>query len=201
MAYLVISPGSCGEFIQGYANGSSFMVTCPINRYSYAYSGFDGIGDILPDKAAEAVKRTLVYLKRPDTIVPIKLKSYIPRGKGLASSTADISAVCQATALSVGEILSPRELATIALSIEPSDATFFEGIVEFDYRDGKVIREMGHCPDMQILIYDCGGEVDTMSFNNRKDLISLQKSNQTEIEKAMYFFCLLYTSPSPRDCS
>lgn len=143
MAYLVISPGSCGEFIQGYANGSSFMVTCPINRYSYAYSGFDGTGDILPDKAAEAVKRTLVYLKRPDTIVPIKLKSYIPRGKGLASSTADISAVCQATALSVGEILSPRELATIALSIEPSDATFFEGIVEFDYRDGKVIREWG----------------------------------------------------------
>ena len=59
--------------------------------------------------------------------------------------------------------------------------------MEFDYRDGKVIREMGHCPDMQILIYDCGGEVDTMSFNNRKDLISLQKSNQTEIEKAMYF--------------
>lgn len=176
MAYLVISPGSCGEFIQGYANGSSFMVTCPINRYSYAYSGFDGNGDILPDKAAEAVKRTLVYLKRPDTIVPIKLKSYIPRGKGLASSTADISAVCQATALSVGEILSPRELATIALSIEPSDATFFEGIVKFDYRDGKVIREMGHCPDMQILIYDCGGEVDTMSFNNRKDLISLQRA-------------------------
>ena len=59
--------------------------------------------------------------------------------------------------------------------------------MEFDYRDGKVIREMGHCPDMQILIYDCGGEVDTMSFNNRKDLISLQKSNQTEIEKAMSF--------------
>ena len=51
-----------------------------------------------------------------------------------------------------------------------------------------MIREMGHCPDMQILIYDCGGEVDTMSFNNRKDLISLQKSNQTEIEKAMYFW-------------
>ncbi|MFR6110045.1 MAG: hypothetical protein ACLUIQ_00315 [Dialister invisus] len=50
-----------------------------------------------------------------------------------------------------------------------------------------MIREMGHCPDMQILIYDCGGEVDTMSFNNRKDLISLQKSNQTEIEKAMSF--------------
>ena len=170
MAYLVISPGSCGEFIQGYANGSSFMVTCPINRYSYAYSGFDGIGDILPDKAAEAVKRTLVYLKRPDTIVPIKLKSYIPRGKGLASSTADISAVCQATALSVGEILSPRELATIALSIEPSDATFFEGIVEFDYRDGKVIREMGHCPDKNQSLEVIGKAATISAFANQKIL-------------------------------
>lgn len=143
MAYLVISPGSCGEFIQGYANGSSFMVTCPINRYSYAYSGFDGTGDILPDKAAEAVKRTLVYLKRPDTIVPIKLKSYIPRGKGLASSTADISAVCQATALSVGEILSPRELATIALSIEPSDATFLRGLWSLITVTGKLFGKWG----------------------------------------------------------
>lgn len=37
MAYIVSSPGSCGEFIQGYSNGTSFMVTCPINRYSYAW--------------------------------------------------------------------------------------------------------------------------------------------------------------------
>ena len=30
MAYVVSSPGSCGEFIQGYTEGASFMVTCPI---------------------------------------------------------------------------------------------------------------------------------------------------------------------------
>lgn len=188
MAYLVRAPGSCGEFIQGYANGSSFMVTCPINRYSYAYCGFKGRGDILPSKAAEAVRRTLLYLKRPEEMVPIKLKSYIPKGKGLASSTADISAVCQAAALSIGKTLSSREIASIALSIEPSDATFFDGIVEFDYREGKVIREMGACPPMQILIYDCGGEIDTMAFNHRNDLIALQKRNESEIRKAMILF-------------
>ena len=55
MAYLVTSPGSCGEFIQGYAEGTSFMVTCPINRYSYAISDFAGEGDFLPQKAKEAV--------------------------------------------------------------------------------------------------------------------------------------------------
>lgn len=59
----------------------------------------------------------------------------------MASSTADISAVSQAVALSLGRKLSEREIADIALSIEPSDATFFKGIVQFDYREGRLIRE------------------------------------------------------------
>ncbi len=188
MAYLITSPGSCGEFIQGYAKGSSFMVTCPINRYSYALSGFDGPGDTLPPKAQKAVRLTLNYLHHESDEIAIKLKSYIPRGKGMASSTADISAVCQAAAMSVGKRLSNQEIAEIALSIEPSDATFFDGIIEFDYREGKIIREIGKSPDMQILIYDCGGEIDTMIFNSRNDLIKLQKSNEADIVKAMDLF-------------
>lgn len=188
MAYLVTSPGSCGEFIQGYADGTSFMVTCPINRYSYAMSNFAGEGDFLPQKAKEAVIHTLKYVHHENDDVSIKLKSNIPRGKGMASSTADISAVCQATALNFGVRLSNLEIARIALAIEPSDATFFNGIVEFDYRYGKVIREIGHAPDMQILIYDCGGEIDTMAFNSRNDLPELQKKNEADIIKAMELF-------------
>ena len=188
MAYLVTSPGSCGEFIQGYAEGTSFMVTCPINRYSYAISDFAGEGDFLPQKAKEAVIRTLKYIHHKNDNVSIRLKSHIPWGKGMASSTADISAVCQATALNFGVKLSNREIAKIALSIEPSDATFFKGIAEFDYRYGKVIREMGDAPDMQILVYDCGGEIDTMAFNSRNDLPELQKKNEADIIKAMELF-------------
>lgn len=188
MAYLVTSPGSCGEFIQGFIDGTSFMVTCPINRFSYALSGFTGEGDKLPEKSEQAVERTLDYLGENIKSVPIRLKSSILRGKGMASSTADISAVCQATALCVGKKLSEREIAKIALSIEPSDATFFKGIVQFDYRCGKIIREMGQCPDMQILVYDCGGEIDTMLFNSRDDLLSLQQSNEMEIKKAVQLF-------------
>ena len=188
MAYLVTSPGSCGEFIQGYADGTSFMVTCPINRYSCAISNFAGEGDFLPQKAKEAVIHTLKYIHHENDDVSIKLKSNIPRGKGMASSTADISAVCQATALNFGVRLSNLEIARIALAIEPSDATFFNGIVEFDYRYGKVIREIGNAPDMQILIYDCGGEIDTMAFNSRNDLPELQKKNEAEIIKAMELF-------------
>lgn len=187
MAYVVSSPGSCGEFIQGYAEGSSFMVTCPIDRFSYAFSGFEGEGEPLPPKALSAVEKTMAYLGE-EKRVPLKLKSHILKGKGMASSTADISAACQAAALACGRKLSEREIADIALSIEPSDATFFKGVVQFDYREGCLIREMGLCPAMQILVYDCGGEVDTMLFNSRNDLVDLQKSNETKIKEALSLF-------------
>ncbi len=187
MAYLVSSPGSCGEFIQGYMAGASFMVTCPINRYAVAMVDEKEIG-ALPEKAARAAAAAASYLGESAEALPVRLISSIPKGKGLASSTADISAVAQAVALHFGRKLSPEEIAKIALSIEPSDATFFEGVVQFDYREGKLIRPMGLCPAMDILIFDCGGEVDTMAFNSRSDLISLQQSNEEEIKRALALF-------------
>ena len=188
MAYIVSSPGSCGEFIQGYMDGISFMVTCPINRYSYAMSQFDGPGDRLPKKAALAVKKTLNYLGEEDRDIPIRLKSNILPGKGMASSTADISAVAQAVALSCGKRLTAHEIADIALSIEPSDATFFNGIVRFDHRGGTLIQQIGDCPPLKILIYDCGGEIDTVDFNTRADLVDLQKENEKYIKIALNLF-------------
>lgn len=188
MAYIVSSPGSCGEFIQGYMDGISFMVTCPINRYSYAMSQFDGPGDRLPKKAALAVKKTLNYLGEEDRDIPIRLKSNILPGKGMASSTADISAVAQAVALSCGKRLTAHEIADIALSIEPSDATFFNGIVRFDHRGGTLIQQIGDCPPLKILIYDCGGEIDTVDFNTRADLVDLQKGNEKYIKIALNLF-------------
>lgn len=188
MAYIVSSPGSCGEFIQGYMDGISFMVTCPINRYSYAMSQFDGPGDRLPKKAALAVKKTLNYLGEEDRDIPIRLKSNILPGKGMASSTADISAVAQAVALPCGKRLTAHEIADIALSIEPSDATFFNGIVRFDHRGGTLIQQIGDCPPLKILIYDCGGEIDTVDFNTRADLVDLQKENEKYIKIALNLF-------------
>lgn len=188
MAYIVSSPGSCGEFIQGYMDGISFMVTCPINRYSYAMSQFDGPGDRLPKKAALAVKKTLNYLGEEDRDIPIRLKSNILPGKGMASSTDDISAVAQAVALSCGKRLTAHEIADIALSIEPSDATFFNGIVRFDHRGGTLIQQIGACPPLKILIYDCGGEIDTVDFNTRADLVDLKKENEKYIKIALNLF-------------
>lgn len=188
MSYVVCVPGSCGEFIQGYCHNHSFMITCPINRYAKAEIHEKGPETDLPPKASAALQATLHYLGKTELDASVSLQSDIPVGKGMASSTADIAAVAQAAALYSGRRLTGQEIASIALSIEPSDATFFKGIVEFDYREGKVIRSLGPCPPMQILIYDCGGKINTILFNARKDLIALQKSNEGKIRKACRLF-------------
>lgn len=187
MVYVVEAPGSCGEFIQGYAKGRSFMVTCPIARYARAEGRPGPQREKLPAKA-ELARRIALERVQSETDVDVTLVSHIPVGKGMASSTADISAVAQAAALAAGRKLSPEDIASIAIAIEPSDATFYEGIVQFDYRNGRLLRPLGAAPKAKILIYDCGGEVDTLAFNARDDLIALQRENESSIHEAVALF-------------
>ena len=188
MTYTVRAPGSCGEWIQGFLDGTSFMLTCPINRYSVAEAREGTPISRLPQKAEMARRRTLAHLGMSSRAIDVRLSSEIPMGKGMASSTADISAVCMATALACGQSLTPEEIAKIAISIEPSDAIFYSGVVRFDYRKGRLIKKLGSAPAMRILVFDCGGEVDTLVYNSRKDLISLQKENENIIRKAVALF-------------
>lgn len=187
MVYVVEAPGSCGELIQGYCQGHSFMVTCPIARYARAESRPGPQTEVLPVKAELARRRVLAYIQA-ESEVSVRLTSEIPVGKGMASSTADISAVCQAAALAAGRKLTAEEISGIAISIEPSDATFYRGIVQFDYRRGELLRPLGPAPEAKILIYDCGGEVDTLTFNSRADLVALQKENEKDISRALSLF-------------
>lgn len=195
MVYVAVAPGSCGEFIQGYAWGHSFMVTCPIDLYSYAEGRQrtmeemrQGEAEKLPEKSEKARARTMKYLGGENGTVNIRLTTEIPVGKGMASSSADISAVCQASAMALGKHLSSEEIGRIAVSIEPSDAVFYRGIVQYDYRKGMLIRRLGECPEAKLLVFDCGGSVDTLAFNSRKDLVALQQANEKEIRRAVDLF-------------
>lgn len=192
MTIYVRSPGSCGEFIQGSLNGNSFLVTCPINRYSYAMSNvahpLRNYYISMQNKSRLARLKTLDYLGIKDTNVSVYVRSDVPQGKGMASSSADISAVAMATALAHGQQLTMDELSELALSIEPSDATYFPCIVQFDYLHGKITRPLGECPPMTILIFDEGGAIDTVSFNKRMDLPSLIREKEGLIEEALALF-------------
>ena len=166
----VRAPGVCGELAQGVIEGIHFLVTCPVDFYSRVKVDIyaDGPGVEAPedcDKAAAAVRRTLFHLKNAKVRAKLTINNPIPRGKGMASSSADLAAAIAATGLALGEELSPYQIAQIALSIEPTDGIMIPGVALFDHRAGIIRESLGPPPPMEIVALDLGGTVDTVQFN------------------------------------
>jgi len=167
---IVRAPGVCGELAQGVIEGIHFLVTCPVDFYSRVkvdiYS--DGPGVEAPqdcEKTAAAVRRTLFHLKNAKVRAKLTINNPIPRGKGMASSSADLAAAIAATGLALGEEISPYQIAQIALSIEPTDGIMIPGVALFDHRAGIIRESLGPPPPMEIVALDLGGTVDTVQFN------------------------------------
>ena len=166
----VRAPGVCGELAQGVIEGIHFLVTCPVDFYSRVKVDIyaDGPGVEAPedcDKAAAAVRRTLFHLKNAKVRAKLTINNPIPRGKGMASSSADLAAAIAATGLALGEEISPYQIAQIALSIEPTDGIMIPGVALFDHRAGIIRESLGPPPPMEIVALDLGGTVDTVKFN------------------------------------
>jgi L-threonine kinase len=186
--YTVKFPGSCGELMQGITGGRNFHVTCPINLFSEISISINKNSGIICDsnhcKSIKAMKKTLEYFDANDFGGVIRIKSEIPPGKGMASSTADISGVIFATTLALNETISETEIAKIALSIEPTDGTIFKNICLFDHKKGLLFEELGDIPENKLLVIDPGGIVDTIEFN-KKNNYELLSENEKDISKAL----------------
>jgi L-threonine kinase len=191
MSLIVKSPGSCGELVQGTLAGQPFLITCPIDLYSeihYVSPGFPTA--VLGEKSLAVLTRVLAYLQAEYTVAqyqqkfPFQQRSALPVGKGMASSSADLSCLCQAVAISLGKTLSVDEIADLCLAIEPTDGTFYPEIMLFDHVAGKLRRRLGNPPQLFIAVFDAGGEVDTLSFNKRSDLSVLNKAKESQVKEA-----------------
>jgi len=187
MKVTVKAPGSCGELAQGTMDGKNFLITCPID----VYSEVTVITDVYTprhagNKVLTAIDKTIQYLQIKGRSFYVSIKSDLPIGKGMASSSADISATCQCIALSAGTLLTPDEIADIALSIEPTDGIFYPGIILFDHIHGSIRQYLGDVIPMHIVIFDVGGEINTLHFNKRHDLKKLNEVNECQVRQAVY---------------
>lgn len=156
------APGVCGVLAQGVLGDMPFSVTCPVDFFSRVRVELssDGPGIVATshcEKTVAAVRRTLAHLRQAKLRAEVQVNSPIPRGKGLGSSTADLSAAIAATALALGRELSPYDIAQIALSIEPSGGAMMPGLALFDHRAGMVRESLGSPPPMEIVALDFGG--------------------------------------------
>jgi L-threonine kinase len=102
----------------------------------------------------------------------------------MASSSADIAAACAAAARALHISLTPDDIKDIALSVEPTDGVFFPGVVALDHIRGGAVTNLGAPPPMRIAIWDFGGQVDTLLFNRRRDLVRLRREAQGDFAEA-----------------
>jgi len=199
MTATVRAPGSCGELVQGTLDGENFLITCPVDLYTEVTvaPGAPGRSNA-GDKTVAAVRLTWERLGVAPGPFTLTVRSDLPRGKGMASSSADISAACQAAAVAVGRRLAADEIADIALAIEPTDGIFYPGIAMFDHVRGRIRRLLGDPPPMSVLIFDAGGCVDTIEFNCRADLAVLNAAKESEVRRAADLIAL---GLARRDCA
>jgi L-threonine kinase len=178
-------PGSCGELAQGIINGGDLLITCPISWHSAVEFNFsERAGDEKENCKSYAAVRNFLSSRGCGRRFSLKIESQLPRGKGMASSSADIAASCAAAAKALGEAVAPDEIKNIALAIEPTDGVFFPGIVAFDHVRGGTLVNLGEPPKIKLAIFDFGGEIDTIDFNKRADLKPLRRAKQEEFAEA-----------------
>lgn len=192
-------PGTCGEWLQGAKNGTPFLIGCPIDQYVEVETRCsDEKGQrleknnvwSLPQQKVKTVKALTLLADQYGLNLKGKVDflSELPVGKGMASSTADLSATIAAVLSSLEISWEPVDIARIALAIEPSDPVMFPGITEFAHQDGKYMRELGPNVSAKLLVLDWGGTLDTQGFNARSDLNAHYRKHETVIRKALSLF-------------
>ncbi|AFM41396.1 putative kinase involved in propanediol utilization [Desulfosporosinus acidiphilus SJ4] len=187
-------PGTCGEWVQGAHKGIPFLVDCPIDRFSEIRVTVDLFSNRweLPSQKTK-VLQVLNFLKE-DLDLPalggeVEFLQQLPEGKGMASSTADISAAAAALLLALNQNPSSEQLMKLAMRIEPSDSVMFPGITAFDHVQGHNYKILGTTVPAIFLALDWGGSIDTKLFNARPGLSEHYRRFEETIGRAYKLAC------------
>jgi L-threonine kinase len=129
----------------------------------------------------------LEYYNREDLGGIIEIDSSLLTSKGMASSTADIAGVIAGVMNALDKDINLEVIKNIILSIEPSDCTFLPGINIFDHKYGYKQKHLGNPPFINILMFSESGEVNTMKFNCKKNLIKKKQLKESSVKKAVRY--------------
>lgn len=168
--------GTFGELLQGILpNQKSFMVTFPINLFSYATfvpNTLISEISIFPQskrKSAIIAKQILAYYQI-NCGGTLTINSEIPEGKGLASSSADLVATAYALQDSFNLSLDAELIANFIAQIEPTDGVMYKGVTSFYYKEVKLKEYIGGLPSISIVGLDEGKCIDTLEYNKQEKI-------------------------------
>ncbi len=173
-------PGTCGEWVQGTLAGMPCLVSCAVDWFAEVTVTLNGMGgwQLPPDAAKAAYALRLALAARGAATVggKLRLSNPLPRGRGYASSTADVAGTIYAAGEALGQPFTAEEVARLAAQVEPSDSTIFPGPTLFAHRDGSFHRPLAPLPSLAVVVLDPGGAVDTLAFNAADHTIALRES-------------------------
>ncbi|MBM6861837.1 kinase, partial [Clostridium saudiense] len=113
--------------------------------------------------------------------IALSINSRIPKGKGFASSTADLSAIYNGLLRLTGRKFNQEELIKHCLKIEPTDSIIFDKATIFDYKEGKVIEKINNYFKFYVVCFIGESVVDTVAYNS-KELKPLKNIDDLIIE-------------------
>lgn len=149
------APGTFGELIQGQIDGTPFLITLPIfwgTRAVFQGTETESV-DVWPAsrrKARLAVERALLEWQKPAGGVLV-IRSTLPMGKGMASSSSDIVAALRAVAMYHGVRLTAAEIARRAAEVDPTDGIMYPNAVALNPLTGTLLERLGPVPPALIV--------------------------------------------------
>lgn len=170
-----------GELLQGVFEGADgrlkrVLVSIPCGIFKsevrFIPNGSDVV-EVEPKwkiKSRRAVNLALESLGKSGCGGRVQIRSNIPVGWGLGSSTSDVTAAIRATANALNERMTPSKIATLAVRAETAcDATMFgERMVLFAQREGVVVEDFRRSlPTLEVLGFNTssnGNGIDTIGF-------------------------------------
>ena len=161
-------PASCGELIQGWILGSEKLVSCPVDWYSTVEVDYGSPRADERPLSRAMVDRLLSYWRYPAELgkeIRIDICSTIPVAKGMASSTAYISATSVATAHHLGHPLDETTLARLCVSLEPTDSTLFRQLTLFDHNTAATQIACGSQPQLDLLVLESPATLLTTDYH------------------------------------
>ena len=183
------APATCGELVQGAIDNIHYLVNFPIDLYSTVRgrltsgpsSGIKVTHDGVYSKVVNAVK-ALSRAAGFNGGIDLEVLSQVPRGKGLASSSSEIASALAVTSRLLGFNLSPELSCLINAGVEATDCVQAPGISLVTQLDGHIWGTFTAPVGITVIMIDCGGNVDTDSFDREKFQYVAEKNRDVHLK-------------------
>ncbi|WP_039657935.1 kinase [Clostridium tyrobutyricum] len=164
-------PGSFGEIVQGKVQDKDLLMSFPINIYTRVR-----LFECRNPVRYKNLKKSYTFIENIMKLwkyekyykdICVNIDSDIPKGKGMASSTADLCAIYGCLLKMFNKNYNEEELLNECIKIEPTDSIMFDNMTLFDYKYGLYRENFGDYIKFNILAFEGRSAVDTLEFNTR----------------------------------